>query len=517
HTHGFQYRGIERDLTDVTPTIAAKDAMAKLKQGHLQANAGRTLIPTEEKSELVVYMHQGKARLAWLVTYNADTQQGGHPSRPFAIMDAKSGEELRRWEGLTTDAATASGPGGNGKTGQYQYGSGKPLLEVTIPSAGSTTCVMQNADVTTVNLNGGTSGSTAYSFTCPTNTVKSINGAYSPLNDAHYFGGVVSNLYKQWLGTPVLTSRMVMRVHYGTNWDNATWDGGALNFGDGNADDYPLVTLDVVAHEASHGFTEQHSRLTYAYQSGGIDEAFSDISGEAAEYFSRGMNDFVVGLDVVKAFLGVVRYMEEPSLDGFSINHASRYNEWMNPHYSSGVYNRAFYILAHRPNWNTRKAWEIFARANKNYWTANIDFNQAACGVIQSAINLGYSTSEVIDAFAQVGVQCSSYPATMLDVALQSGVELTNQSGSPGAINYYYIDVPNNSGSVVVTTSGGSGDADLYVRLGNKPLTKTNDCQSLHIGNTESCTISPRSAGRYYILVRGSTGGYSGATIKATL
>jgi Zn-dependent metalloprotease len=61
-----------------------------------------------------------------------------------------------------------------------------------------------------------------------------------------------------------------------------------MTFSDGYTRFYPLVSLDVTAHEVSHGFTEQNSRLIYSGQSGGMNEAFSDISGEAAEYFMTG-------------------------------------------------------------------------------------------------------------------------------------------------------------------------------------------------------------------------------------
>ncbi|MEZ9417725.1 M4 family metallopeptidase, partial [Vibrio sp. 10N.286.49.E1] len=111
------------------------------------------------------------------------------------------------------------------------------------------------------------------------------NGAFSPLNDAHYFGNIVFDMYKNWFDTAPLSFKLMMRVHYGNNYENAFWDGKAMTFGDGESFFYPLVSLDVSAHEVSHGFTEQNSGLVYANQSGGMNEAFSDMAGEAAEYY----------------------------------------------------------------------------------------------------------------------------------------------------------------------------------------------------------------------------------------
>ena len=160
----------------------------------------------------------------------------------------------------------------------------------------------------------------------------------------------------------------------------------------------------MVAHEASHGYTEQQSGLIYSGQSGGINESYSDIAGEAAEFFARGSNDFPVGADIFKASGRALRYFADPTRDGRSIGHASNYTNGLDVHYSSGVFNKAFYLLAKKPNWGTVKAFKAFAKANKDYWTPSTNFNQGGQGVRQAAADLGYSTADVIDAFRQVGV-----------------------------------------------------------------------------------------------------------------
>src|SRR3546814_12024257 len=87
-----------------------------------------------------------------------------------------------------------------------------------------------------------------------------------------------------------------MKVHYSNSYENAFWDGSSMTFGDGASTFYPLVSLDVSSHEVSHGYPEQNSGLNYSVQSGGINEAFSDMAGEAAEYyFYDGSNDLRVG------------------------------------------------------------------------------------------------------------------------------------------------------------------------------------------------------------------------------
>ena len=73
-----------------------------------------------------------------------------------------------------------------------------------------------------------------------------------------------------------------------------------MTFGDGATRFYPLVSLDVSSHEVSHGFTEQNSGLIYRGQSGGINEAFSDMAGEAAEAYFKEENDFLIGYSIFK-------------------------------------------------------------------------------------------------------------------------------------------------------------------------------------------------------------------------
>src|SRR5262249_977546 len=150
---------------------------------------------------------------------------------------------------------------------------------------------------------------------------------------------------------------------------------------------------------------------TYSGQSGGINEAFSDMAGEAAEYyFHGGSNDFKVGAEIFKAAGQALRYMNNPPQDGASIDKASQYYKGLHVHYSSGVYNKAFYLLARKPGWNTQTAFKAFAKANQDYWTASTNFNQGACGVESAAQDLGYTKADVTAAFSAVGVSCSGTP-----------------------------------------------------------------------------------------------------------
>ena len=493
---GTMLRKIDADLTGPAVALSASDAARQARSGAKGSN--------EQVKLFVMQDETGQARLVYLVSWLAASKE---PSRPFVMIDAQTGSELKRWEGINHKDAT--GPGGNVKTGKYFYGADFGPLQV------DDNCRMTGTNVDTLNMNHGTTGGTIHQFTCPENTVKEINGAYSPLNDAHYFGNVVFDMYRNWYNTAPLSFKLKMRVHYSRNYENAFWDGSQMTFGDGATTFYPLVSLDVAAHEVSHGFTEQNSGLVYSGQSGGINEAFSDMAGEAAEYYMKGSNDWLVGAQIFKGN-GSLRYFEDPARDGKSIGHASDYYDGIDVHHSSGVYNRAFYLLANTSGWQTRKAFEVFVLANRLYWGPNTTFDQGACGVTRAATDLGYSVSEVAAAFTAVGVNATCGGTTpQPGSVLQNGVPVSNLTAAKGGKLNFTVEVPAGRSQLVVTSSGGSGDAYLYVKFGSAPTASSYDCRPYKSGNAETCTLNAPKAGTWHVQLSGFSA-FSGVTLKAS-
>ena len=501
---GRQVTGLAAEIADAPSKVFKGQALAIAKRAALGSRLG-AMQTHNEKSELMIYVDgAGHAHKAYVVNFFADSRLAGNkPTRPYVIVDANSGKVLKQWEGLTT-ALVGTGPGGNAKTGQYEWGSGGIYGYMDVTQSGST-CTMNNSVVKAVNLNHGTSGSTAFSYTCPRNTYQTINSGYSPINDAFYFGKVIQNMYNAYTGVNALSFQLVMRVHYKTNYENAFWDGSTMNFGDGASTFYPLVSADVGGHEVSHGFTEQHSNLCYddGSQCGGMNEAFSDMGGEATEYYWKGTNDFLVGQEIFKGSASqALRYMCNPPQDGGSIDNASDMTSSIDPHYSSGVYNKAFCTLAKTSGWNTQKAFQVMARANANYWTASSSFNQGACGVETAATDLGYAKADVTAAFNVVGVSCSGGGGGGGTTVLTKGVALTGQGASSGNSLNYTLAVPSGATNLTFTMSGGSGDGDLYVKFGSAPTDSSYDCRPYKSGNSESCSFASPSAGTYYVRIK---------------
>jgi len=97
---------------------------------------------------------------------------------------------------------------------------------------------------------------------------------------------------------------------------------------------------------------------------------------------------------------------------------------------------------------------------------------------------------------------------------LQDGVPVAGLGASSGSELNYTVTVPSGVSSLTVTISGGSGDADLYVRLGSAPTDSTYGCRPYLNGNNETCTFNAPSAGTYYVRLKAYST-FSGVTLTA--
>lgn len=400
--HGQYLNKIEKDLPSIKPKLTKRDVLDKVL---VQMSINEDQI-SNKQIKLVIKQNRYslKANLIyWISFIHQDNQK---ISRPNLMIDANTGTLIKKWNGLTTRKGI--GPGGNKKTGKYYYGKDFDYLAL------NDACAMKTDNVSTFNMNHQYFEGRLFKFQCPENTYQEINGAYSPLNDAHYFGNIIFDMYRKWYNTRPLEGRLKLRVHYGRRYENAFWDGVQMTFGDGGRDFYPFTGLDIVAHEVSHGVTEQNSNLIYDEQPGGINESFSDMAGEVAKLYmyrkTGTKNDWLVGETILKDKPGeALRYFDHPSKDGESIEHTKDYYEGIDVHYSSGIYNKAFYTLANKPKWNTRKAFRVFLLANKIYWQSDASFDSAACGVKKAGEDYGYDLSDIVDSFNTVGVNANCH------------------------------------------------------------------------------------------------------------
>lgn len=97
---------------------------------------------------------------------------------------------------------------------------------------------------------------------------------------------------------------------------------------------------------------------------------------------------------------------------------------------------------------------------------------------------------------------------------LEKGVAKTGLSGATNSDQVFTLEVPAGATGLSFTISGGSGDADLYVKFGSAPTASSYDCRPYKEGNNETCTISNVQAGTYYVVIKAYSA-YSGLSLIA--
>ncbi|MGW1713492.1 M4 family metallopeptidase [Streptomyces sp. NPDC002156] len=461
-------------VASTTPALTkavAEGKALKAAAEHVEESA-TAAAPAADSARKVIWAGQGTPTLAW-ETVVTGLQHDGTPSRLHVITDATTGAELYQFEDIKTG------------TGNSQY-SGTVTIGTTL--SGST---YQMNDTTrgaakTYNLNNGTSG-TGTLMTDSDDTWGTGSGSNTQTAgvDAHFGAQTTWDFYKNTFSRSGIKNDGVAaysRVHYSTAYVNAFWDDSCfcMTYGDGDGGTKALTSLDIAGHEMTHGVTSNTAGLNYSGESGGLNEATSDIFGTGVEFYaanSSDVGDYLVGEEVdINGDGTPLRYMDEPDKDG------SSYDSWysgignVDVHYSSGPANHMFYLLSEGSGSKTingvtynsptsdgvavagigrAAALQIWYRALTTYMTSSTTYAQARTAALNAAADLYGSSSAqyagVGNAFAGVNVGSHiTVPTT--------GVTVTNpgsRSSTVGtAVSLQITASSTNSGSLTYAATG---------------------------------------------------------------
>ncbi|MCW2710904.1 MAG: griselysin, Metallo peptidase family [Marmoricola sp.] len=333
----------------VTPAISRSAAATRALAGAARRTAGAR----GSASTLVVDATGATPRLAWRVL-TGGRQADGTPSRLATYVDAGTGSVIRTEQQIVN--VDGSGDSLYGGTVSLKLARAGSTYRLKDPTRGNTyTTDLNNAEDSYACQAVGTGCKTGTVFSSPDTTfgTGSIFSRESAAVDAQYGTNETWDYYKVVHGRNGIFGTgagSYNRVHYGKNYVNAFWDGTKMTYGDGDGTNYgPLTSLDVSGHEMSHGVTEHTAGLGYAGEPGGLNEATSDIFGTMVEFYARNASDpgdYLIGERFdLKNHLGF-RRMDDPSSDGISLNCWSPTASTLDPHYSSGIGNHFFYLLA---------------------------------------------------------------------------------------------------------------------------------------------------------------------------
>ncbi|CAI9743214.1 M4 family metallopeptidase [Octopus vulgaris] len=513
---GKLVQNLDDDINSTIPNLTDEEA----KQ--LAANYGNFSMEGAridyDKPQLMIFVKDDIGILVYRVQYYAVSDAKNH--RFCMMIDAKNGTLVYKWNALenVTNKYEMKGTGGNMLIGKQSYGEKLPFLKVTRKGD---ECYFANDVVKVVNLQGAqflpNEEEQVYHVNCQDGATDEANGAFSPINDALFYGNIIHSMFIEWLKVPpkkVLP--MVFRVHYGYDVVNAFFNGRNFTFGDGDWDHMPLVTLDIAAHEVAHCFTEEHSGLVYAGQSGGIDESFSDLAAEAVESFFNinENNDWKIGEDIAAI---PMRNICNQSEDGMSITHAGNYKSSLDVHYLSGVFNRFYCLLAKWKGWSIQMVFRTAAHSNRFYWHPTTNYTEAACDFMKSAYDLGYDTGPVLKAFTKVGIEVCDLSSYIRTVHQNSKIEgLKAIAGQEVLFQLILTDLPLKN--VTIATFGG-GETDLFVCYEKVRCSEhLTQWRSNLPGSEQQVLIESPKQGKYFIILKPKASSYiEDVTLVVTL
>ncbi|MGV9890645.1 M4 family metallopeptidase [Streptomyces sp. NPDC003395] len=404
-------------VASLTPALTPAKAETQALTAARAAGSQKTAADSSRK---VIWAATGKPVLAY-ETVVGGLQDDGTPNELHVITDATTGAKLFEYQGIEN------------ATGKTLYSGTVTLNSV---QSGSTYQLTDTArgNHKTYNLARKTSGTGTLVANSTnvfgTGTASTSSSDQTAAADAAYGAAETWDFYKNTFGRNGIKNNGVgaySRVHYGNAYVNAFWDDSCfcMTYGDGAGNADPLTSLDVAGHEMSHGVTSNTAGLNYSGESGGLNEATSDIFGTGVEFYANNASDpgdYLIGEKIdINGDGTPLRYMDKPSKDGGSADYWSSTVGTKDVHYSSGVANHFFYLLAegsgsktingvtyNSPTYNgstvtgigRAKALQIWYKALTTYMTSTTNYKGARTATLNAASALYGSTSTEYKAVA---------------------------------------------------------------------------------------------------------------------
>ncbi|MBJ7904809.1 M4 family metallopeptidase [Streptomyces sp. DSM 110735] len=462
--------GATLKVAGLTPAVT-KDAAEKQAVSRAKTLGGAK--SAADSVRKVIWAASGKPVLAY-ETVVGGLQDDGTPNELHVVTDATTGKKLYEYQGIETGV------------GNTQYSGQVPL---TTTQSGSTYTLTdgERGGHKTYNLNRGSSGTgTLFSQSSDTWGNGTISDAATAGADAHYGAQETWDFYKNTFGRSGIRNDGVgaySRVHYGNAYINAFWSDSCfcMTYGDGANNADPLTALDVAGHEMSHGVTSNTAGLNYSGESGGLNEATSDIFGTGVEFYANNSSDpgdYLIGEKIdINGDGTPLRYMDKPSKDGASKDSWYSGLGGLDVHYSSGPANHFFYLLSEGSGAKVidgvsydsptadglpvtgigrDKALQIWYRALTTKWTSTTNYKAARTGTLAAAGEL-YGTDSpeytaVQDAWAGIGV--GTRPGGDTGTSYESTTQVAIPDNGPAVTS-----------AITVAGRGGNAPSNLRVTV----------------------------------------------------
>jgi len=530
HANGQLVHGLEMDVAPALNESAALQAALRhidAESYMWQEEANEAFLKRERGDANATFYPKGELKLTsgrkeitaenMKLVYRFDIYAAKPLGRYYVDVDAKTGEVVNQISRIhDVDIAGSGASLYNG------------TVSMTVDQVTGTSYRLQEngntvraADIRTFNMNNGTSYTAATDFTSTT-----ANGPWDGAGVSAHWGAEATYDYffikhsRNSLDNAGFT--LLSYVHTNLiglgypNNVNAFWDGSRMTYGDGDGVNYfPLVCLDVVGHELTHGVTEFSSNLIYSNESGALNESFSDIFGNAVELFKENaslnsgfpVNTWRVGEDMSASGQGI-RHMQNPNQ--FSDPDTYQGTFWFTGtadnggvHTNSGVQNFWFYLLVEGGSGTNdvgyaynvvglglTDAARIAYTNNNSFLTSSSNYDAARNGAIAAAEALfGVGSQQALstaEAWLAVGVgTIPQPPADYATLPYSTGFE----TGSLD--NHWNTYKSNSAGRIQVTTANGpyAGSYHLTMDVSTSGVLNQNEAW-LHLNLTGESQVT---------------------------
>ena len=391
--------------------------------GELSPDAIDFIGPIQRPSGNLVYLKSDSGALQ--ATYKFDIYGLEPVSRDYVFVDVHSGQVVKKHNRIEGADVIATG------TSLYNG-----TVEFLAEDTGTEFRLRQQTDgVETYDLNNDTYFGRATDITSP--TIEFTDPDVHKGVQAHYVAEQTLKYFRDVHGRDSFDdqgSTLRSYVSYDTDRIFIYWNGEAIFYGDGNGTTvFPTQSIDLGAHEFTHGISQHTARLFFEGEPGSLRESFSDIFGEVVENYVTGSNDWLIGADIRADGQGYRSLSNPKSYNDPDTYHGDYWHDYVNNSYgnwnNAGVPNKWFYILSEGEQGTNDKgtlydvpgigmddAALIAYRNLTVYLDSYSDFQDARSGAIQSAIDLFGADSQqlasTIAAWDAVGV---SAPQIELD------------------------------------------------------------------------------------------------------
>jgi Zn-dependent metalloprotease len=356
------------------------------------------------------------------------------PVRELVLVNAQNGSISLHFNQIDTGAKKVGTPGLSLSTGTLNAFGLNDRESVSLPSVSPIGGYRQ-----TYTAKHGTS--LPGQLLCDQTISPCTNGNNIDANLAHEYAAETWSFYDDHHNRDSIDNQgmtIISTVQYSSNYLNAFWDGTQMVYGDG------MVADDIVGHELTHGVTQNESNLFYYYQSGAINESFSDLWGELIDQSNTSGNDaagvkWQIGED---SPVGAFRSMSDPTIFGDPDSIASPnydtdpfFQDNGGVHRNSGVNNKAAYLMVEGGTFGNKtvtalgvnKTLAVYYEAQTNLLTSGADYADLYNALHQACLNLVGGSQGITNANCQ---------------EVRDATDAVNMNTQPNSDSNYNTDAP---------------------------------------------------------------------------